>query len=290
MTPEITATGASLGAFVRGVDLGTLDDRAFAAIEAAWHTFAVLIFPEQHVSDAAQIAFSRRFGSLERSLTAKNVGGNPEVIVLSNVKDDGGVWPPESEHGLFLKGNCYWHTDSSYKSVPAKGSMLAAKIVTAEGGETEFADMRAAYDVLAPAKRDYLQDKIAVHSYAYSQGLVGGTGALSQAEWDALPPVEHPVIRTHADTGRQSLYLGRHTSHLVGEDVEESRGLLQRLCAEACNPPRTYKHTWRAGDAILWDNRCVLHRGHDYPGDQARHMVRTTIAGDSADNAWRLSA
>ena len=290
MTLEITSADATLGAVVRGVRLASLNDETFAAIEAAWHAHAVLVFPGQDLSEAAQIAFSRRFGPLERSLTTTNVGADPEIIVLSNVKEDGSLWPAESEHGLFLKGNTYWHTDSSYKRVPAKGSALAAKIVPDTGGETAFADMRAAYDALDPEMRAYLADKIAVHDYAYSQSKVGGTAVLSQAEWDALPPVEHPVIRRHPATGRPSLYIGRHASHLVGEDRDESRRLLERLCAEACRPPRIYTHRWRAGDLVLWDNRCVLHRGHGYPGDQARHMARTTIAGDDDANEWSLSA
>ena len=115
----------------------------------------------------------------------------PEIIVLSNMRDDGTLWAAESAHGLFLEGNNYWHTDSSYKRIPSKGSALAARVVPETGGETAFADMRAAWDALDPEMRTYLEDKSAVHSYAYSQGRVGGTEALSEAEWDALPPVEH---------------------------------------------------------------------------------------------------
>ena len=290
MALRITPTKATLGALVHGIDLARLDDETFATIEAAWHDFGILIFPEQNLSEAAHVAFSRRFGTLERNVTANDVGDNPEVVVLSNVMDGGGLWAPDSDHGLFLKGNCYWHTDSSFKRVPAKGSILAARIVPNVGGETEYADMRAAYDALAPGMHEFLRGKAAVHSYAYSQGLIGGMGALSQDEWDAVPPVEHPLIRAHPATGRRSLYIGRHASHIAGEDVEEGRGLLRRLCEQACRPPRVYKHRWRAGDMVMWDNRCVLHRGYDYPSDQPRHMVRTTIAGESAANEWRLPA
>ena len=287
MTLEITPTDATLGAVVTGVGLEALDDAGFAAIEAAWHAHAVLIFPGQHLSDEAHLAFSRRFGSLERSLTVSHVRYDPALILLSNIKRNGSVWPTDSTHGLMLKGNTYWHTDSSYKRVPAKASLLAAKIVPTTGGETEFADMRAAYDALDPAIQDWLADKTAVHSYAYSQGKVGGTKALSKEEWDVLPPVEQPVIRRHPATGRRNLYIGRHASHIVGEDRDESRALLERLCADACRPPRVHTHTWQAGDLVMWDNRCVLHRGYDYPGDQPREMVRTTVAGDSDDsNEW----
>ena len=287
MTPEITPTDATLGAVVSNVRLNALDDDAFAAIEAAWHAHAVLIFPDQHLSEEEQVAFSRRFGPLERSLTKTHTQGDPAIIHLSNVKKDGTLWRADSDTGRLLKGNNYWHTDSSYKRIPAKASLLAAKIVPKTGGETAFADMRAAYDALEPATRDWLADKIAVHSYAYSQGKVGGRGGITQDEWDALPPVEQPVIRTHPATGRRNLYIGRHASHIVGEDTDESRGLLERLCAEACRPPRICIHKWQAGDLAIWDNRCVLHRGLGHPSDQPRRMVRTTVAGDSDDaNEW----
>ncbi len=288
MAPTITPTGSTLGAVVTGVELRGIDDDSFAAIEEAWHRHAVLVFPGQDLDDEAHVAFTRRFGALERNVVAGNVGDNPETIVLSNLKQDGSLWQPESEHGLFLQGNSYWHTDSSFKRVPAKASILRAVRLPSRGGETEFADMRAAYDELDAALQARLDGSIAVHSYAWSQSRVGGMKALSEDEWSAVPPVEHPVIRTHPATARKNLYLGRHASHLKGEDVERSRRLLQSLCEAACRPPRTYKHRWRPGDLVLWDNRCVLHRGHGYPGDEARVMVRTTIAGEEAGNEWNL--
>ena len=288
MTLTITPTENTLGAVVTGLDLAEIDDETFARIEQAWHRHAVLAFPEQNLCDETHIAFSRHFGSLERNVTANNIGDNPEAIVLSNVKEDGSLWKPESSHGLFLKGNSYWHTDSSFKRVPAMASLLRACQVPSEGGETEFADMRAAYDELDGELRDRLDDKIAVHSYGYSQAQVGGMKALSEDEWNAVPPVEHPVIRTHPATARKNLYIGRHASHIKGEDVEESRSLLISLCEDACRAPRTYKHSWRPGDLVIWDNRCVLHRGHGYPGDQPRVMVRTTVAGEEAGNEWTL--
>ena len=211
----------------------------------------------------------------------------PAIIHLSNVKKDGTLWEADSDTGRLLKGNNYWHTDSSYKRIPAKASLLRAKIVPKTGGETAFADMRAAYDALDSAMQDWLADKVAMHSYAYSQGKVGGMGGITQDEWDALPPVEQPVIRTHPATGRRNLYIGRHASQIVGEDPDESRRLLEELCIEACRPPRIHIHKWQVGDLVIWDNRCVLHRGLGHPPDQPRRMVRTTVAGDSAEaNEW----
>ena len=287
MSPEITPTEATLGAVVGNIRLNALDDAAFAAIQEAWHAHGVLIFPGQHLSEEEQVAFSRRFGPLERSLTKTHTKHDPAIIHLSNVKKDGSLWEDKSDTGLMLKGNNYWHTDSSYKRIPAKASLLAAKVVPKTGGETAFADMRAAYDALEPAMQEWLADKIAVHSYAYSQGKVGGTSALTEDEWDALPPVEQPVIRTHPATGRRNLYIGRHASHIVGEDHGESRQLLERLCVEACQAPRIHVHKWAVGDLVMWDNRCVLHRGLGHPPDQPRRMVRTTVAGDSDEaNEW----
>ena len=287
MTPEITPTDATLGAVVSNVRLNALDDEAFRVIEEAWHAHAVLIFPDQHLSDEEQVDFSQRFGPLERSLTKTHTQGDPAIIHLSNVKKDGTLWEADSDTGRLLKGNNYWHTDSSYKRIPAKASLLRAKIVPKTGGETAFADMRAAYDALDSAMQGWLADKVAVHSYAYSQGKVGGMGGITQDEWDALPPVEQPVIRTHPATGRRNLYIGRHASQIVGEDPDESRRLLEELCAEACRPPRIHIHKWQAGDLVIWDNRCVLHRGLGHPPDQPRRMVRTTVAGDSDEaNEW----
>ena len=283
MALEITPTDATLGATVSGVRLDALDDKTFAAIKAAWHAHAVLVFPGQHLSEEAQVAFSERFGPLERIVIKIHAQHNPAIIHLSNVKKDGTLWSGNSETGLLLKGNNYWHTDSSFKRIPAKGSALTARIMPETGGDTAFADMRAAYDALEPAMQEWLVDKIAVHSYAYSQGRVGGMTGISEDELEALPPVEHPVIRIHPATGRRNLYIGRHASHIVGEDEQESRRLLERLCEDACRPPRVFTHRWSVGDLVLWDNRCVLHRGLGHPADQPRHMVRTTIAGDSDD-------
>jgi alpha-ketoglutarate-dependent 2,4-dichlorophenoxyacetate dioxygenase len=247
----------------------------------------VLVFPGQSLSDEAQTAFSRRFGLLEK-LIADDLGSNPEFGLLSNLKSDGTLHPHESEHGLFLKGNRAWHTDSSFKRVPAMASILSARQVPDTGGGTEFADMRAAYDELGPKMQALLADKAAVHSYIYSQGLVGGLSVLSEEEQAALPPVEHPVIRVHPRTGRKNLYIGRHASHILDEGMEESRALLQQLCDDACQQPRLMCHYWQAGDIVIWDNRCVLHKGQTWPGDQARVMARTTIAGEDAGNEWSL--
>ena len=227
------------------------------------------------------------FGRFERGLRQAS---DSKFAVLSNVTSDGSVAPPTSLQARFHLGNTYWHSDSSYKCVGAKASLLAARVVPAEGGETEWADMRAAWDALDPVTQGQLDGKVAVHSYVYSHAWHGGLEIIGEDDLAQLGPVEHPVVATHPGTGRRNLFLGRHASHILGEDVETSRALLKQLTEDACQPPRLWKHRWQPGDIAIWDNRCVLHRGHLWPDDQARTMVRTTIAGEDPTNPWVLPA
>ena len=278
----------TLGAVVRDARLAALGDGEWRRIEDAFHRHAVLVFPEAHLSEAEHIAFSRRFGPLERTLSQRTE--RQEISLLSNVGKDGAVAKPDDKLGLFLKGNRAWHTDSSFKKVGAKASLLRAVEVPVNGGDTEWADMRAAWDALDLATQQRLEGLTAVHSYAWSQGQqVGGATILTSAEWDALPPVEHPVVRIHPATGRKNLYVGRHASHVVGMEVERGRVLLRQLTADACQPPRLFRHQWRRGDLAVWDNRCVLHRGHPWPFAERRVMKRTTVAGEG-DNPWAIGS
>lgn len=284
------------GAEVTGVDLCDLDEVTFEALLGAWHRHAVLVFPGQHLTEAAQIAFSRRLGRLERLVKKKRVtkkgtdtdfANVPKIGKLANLDKDGNPVPEGSSLWLFLKGNQYWHSDSSFKKISAKASMLSAWTVPSHGGETEWADMRPAYDTLDQARKDQLGDLVAVHSYWYSQSLVGGTDVLSPQDWAALPPVEHPVVRTNEDSGRRSLFIGRHTSHIKGMGEGEGRALLHELLEHATQPRWVHRHRWQPGDAVLWDNRSVLHRGRPWPPTESRVMKRTTVAGDG-DNDWML--
>jgi len=286
---EIRPTEATLGAEVCGVDLKQpLDDATFRDIEAAWHQYGVLIFPEQHLDSQAHNAFTLRFGVLEQSI--RRARKTSSSGLLSNVQPDGTVAPPSSLQARFLVGNTYWHSDSSYKKIGAKASILAAHVVPDTGGETEWADMRAAYDVLDEDMQAWLDGKIAVHDYAFSHAPFGGMEILNKEELAHLAPVQHAIVRTHPATGRKSLFVGRHASHIVGEDLDESRHLLADLTEQGAQPPRTCMHKWQAGDLVIWDNRCVLHRGHRWPDDQPRVMVRTTVAGDAAHNEWALAS
>ncbi len=287
---RIEPVDATLGAIVDDVDVRDIDDETFARIEAAWFDYGVLVFRGQDLDDESQIEFSERFGPLGRLLITSIEGARPEIFYVTNVGPDGEFNESGGSRDLFNKGNQLWHTDRSFKRVAAKGSMLRAVVLPDSGGQTQFADMRAAFDALDEDRRAWLEDKVAVHSYRYSQGQIGGLDLMSDAELAAAPPVEHRVVKVHPDSGRKLLYIGRHASHIAGEDVEQSRHLLQQLCAEACQPPRVYAHRWQPGDVVLWDNRCVLHRARPWPPGQKRDMRRTTIAGDDGSNKWAMDS
>ena len=283
---RIVPSDSTLGAVVTDVDLGSLDEAMFAAIESAWHHYAVLVFPGQALTDAEHIAFTRRFGRLERGLKrAATVG----LGRLSNVDQHGTVVPAANIQARFQRGNREWHSDSSYKRVGAKASILAAHVTPTEGGETEWADMRAAWVALEPSQQEWLADKVAVHSYRFSHTWHGGLEILDDEDLAGLPPVEHPLMRVHPDTGRPCLFVGRHASHIIGEDLHSSRRLLRDLTREACQPPRVWRHAWQPGDIGIWDNRCVLHRGRPWPADEPRVMTRSTVAGDEPDNEWAVA-
>ena len=280
---KIEPVTEAFGAVVSGVSLTTLSDNEFHAIETAWFQYAVLLFPTQRLTESEHFAFSRRFGRLERGLQR---GSRPSAARIANVDANNRFLPPTSLPSRFNIGNSVWHTDSSYKSTAAKASLLAAHVVPTAGGETEWADMRAGYDVLDDSMKTWLEDKIAIHSFRFSHAWHGGLELLSDEDLANLPPVKHPIIQMHPDSGRKILFIGRHASHIVGQPVPASRKLLRRLTDQSAQPPRTWKHQWSPGDLVIWDNRCVLHRGHAFDRQQARVIVRTTVAGDAPENEW----
>ena len=277
MPLKIEATGATLGATVTGVDLATLDDATWAAVEHAFHTHAVLIFPRQYLDDAAQIAFARRFGNIER------LAADRDIVPISNQRADGTLLK-DDEHGMqVMRGNEGWHTDSSYMQLAAKASVLSAHVVPSRGGETEWADMRAAYDALDELTRARIANLAAYHSLRYSQARIGhqaSTGA-SYGFHDESPPLR-PLVKVHPVTSRKSLFIGRHAYGIVGLAPDESEKLLDELVTFACQPPRTYQHAWQPGDLVIWDNRCVLHRARPFDHREPRVMRHTRIAGETA--------
>jgi len=275
MTLDVRPTEATLGATVTGVKIGALSDAAWREIESAFLEHAVLIFPGQRLSRAEQRAFGERFGELD-SLVART-----GTVPISNRLADGRLREDHDPVMQILIGNEGWHTDSSYMPVSAKASMLSAEIIPASGGETEWADMRAAYDALAASTRERIDRLAAYHSLKHSQAKIGHTdpGEFTYGFGDASPPLR-PLVKRHPATGRPALFIGRHAYGIPGLAAEESARLLDELLDFACRPPRLLRHAWRPGDVAVWDNRCVLHRARPYDHTEPRVLHHTRIAGE----------
>ena len=277
MPLTVAPIDATLGAFVTGVDLAALDDAAWEEIHGAFLTYGVLVFPDQKLDDVSQGAFARRFGRIEK-LSSRQTGG---TVQFSNQKPDGTLVQPSEERYRIMRGNEGWHTDSTYMPLAAKASMLMALVVPPEGGETEFADMRAAYDALDERTRRKLEGLSAYHSLYHSQEKAGYRHTTDNLYGfhDKGAPLR-PIIKTHPETGRKSIYTGRHAYGVPGMSAAESESLLDGLMAEACQPPRTYLHRWTAGDLAVWDNRCLMHRARPYDTNCPRVLRASRISGE----------
>jgi len=280
-TLRIQPTDATLGAIVTGVSLADLDDATWRTLHAAWLTHALLIFPGQHLDNAAQIGFARRFGPIER------IGGG-EIVAISNVLPDGRVRPHDpaawDDMMKVIVGNMAWHADSTYMPVMAQGAVFSGEVVPGEGGETGFADMRAAYDALGEATRALVHQRSAHHSLVYSQSKLGHRHGAGSAYvgygMDVAGAPLRPLVKVHPETGRPSLLIGRHAHAIPGLEAAESERFLEDLVEFACQPPRTYHHRWTAGDVVLWDNRCLLHRAMPWDLAVPRVMWHSRLAGD----------
>ena len=277
MPITVTPTDATLGAVVTDVDLAELDDATWEEIHAAFLKHGVLIFPGQNLDEEAQGAFALRFGNIEK-LNPKQA---KPTVQFSNQKPDGTTAQPSDPGFPLMRGNEGWHTDSTYMPLAAKAAMLMALVVPPEGGETEFADMRAAYDALSPEMQEKLEGLSAHHSLYHSQskaGYIHKTDHLYGFHDKGAPL--RPVIKTHPETGRKSIYTGRHAYGIVGMAPEESEALLDALMEDACQPPRTYRHSWQVGDLVVWDNRCMMHRARPYDTNHPRVLRASRIAGE----------
>lgn len=274
-----------LGAEIDGVDLTKpVPHNVLAEIEAAFNTHAVLIFRDQPVSDEQQIAFSRLFGPLE---TVPIYAGEKrrrlsraELSDISNLDPEERIMAPTNPRRMFNLGNQLWHTDMSFKYVPARASLLSVREVPPEGGETEFADLRAAYDPLSEDRKRKLEGLVAEHSIFYSRSKLGFTEFNEEIRRE-LPPVPQLVVRTHPGSGRRTLYLASHASDIIGLPIEEGRRLIEELIQFATQPQFVYQHRWRAGDLVMWDDRCTMHRCRPY--DEAKYrrdMHRTTVSDE----------
>jgi len=270
---------------VSGVDLTLpLSRDEVAAIDAGMDRYAVLLYHDQKISDEQQMAFSVNFGPLEDAR-----GGNitkPEERRLqvgmndvSNLGKDGRPMERDSRQRAFNLGNMLWHSDSSFRPIPAKYSLLSARVVNPVGGNTEYADMRAAYDALDAGTRAEIEDLVCEHSLMYSRGSLGML-EYSDEERAMFRPVRQRLVRTHPVTKRKSLYLSSHAGAILGMPMAEARILLRDLNEHATQPKFVYAHSWRVGDLVVWDNRQVMHRVRRYDDNQPRDMRRTTVAGD----------
>ncbi len=275
---DIEPLDATFGAVVTGVKLVDLDEAGWRDLKAAWLDYALLVFPDQHLKRDQQIAFARRFGPLEF-----------EMAAISNVRSDGSLRVEKDNDDVMkiLKGNMGWHADSTYMPVQAKGAVFSAEVVPSIGGQTGFADMRAAYDALDDARKARVEQLQAHHSLHYSQSKLGHQTKKADGEYSGYglhdgPVPLRPLVKTHPATGRKSLLIGRHAHAIPGLDPAESDRFLQELIDFACQRPRIYHHDWSAGDAVLWDNRCLLHQATPWDMTQKRIMWHSRIAGDPA--------
>ncbi len=271
---------------VSGIDIAQpISPDDVAAIEAGMDRYAVLVFREQNITDEQQMVFSRNFGAIENAR-----GGNVTKAAdlrlatgmndVSNLGKDGKPLARDSRQRLFNLGNLLWHSDSSFRAIPAKYSLLSARTVNKKGGDTQFADMRAAFDALDEDTRREVEDLICEHSLMYSRGSLGFT-EYTDEEKEMFKPVRQRLVRTHPVTGRKSLYLSSHAGTILGRPTPDARILLRDLNEHATQPRFVYVHKWKLHDLVMWDNRQTMHRGRRYDETQPRDVRRTTVAGDA---------
>jgi alpha-ketoglutarate-dependent 2,4-dichlorophenoxyacetate dioxygenase len=284
MAIELIPLHLTLGAELRGVDLTRpVTPDVFAEIDAAFNRYGILVFPDQPVTDEQQLAFSRLFGPLEvnPNYAGAKMRLRPDVADISNLDAEGRVLARGDRRNLFNIGNQLWHTDSSFKRVPAKCSLLSARELPApgpmSGGETEFADLRAAWDALPEARKRELDGLVVEHSIFRSRSQIRFAD-FNDEIFKELPPVPQALVRHHRYSGRTSLYLASHASHIIGWPIEKGRELIEELIAFATQPQFVYQHRWRVGDLVMWDNRCTMHRGRPYDDTQRRVLHRTTVS------------
>jgi alpha-ketoglutarate-dependent 2,4-dichlorophenoxyacetate dioxygenase len=286
MTITVTPLTPCFAARVDGADITRpLDDGTWKEIRAAFEEHSVLLFRGQPLDDDTQIAFSLRFGNLEVTRSMNPAAGTPFARQSNLDIKTGEVIPPDDRRMIYQLANMLWHSDSSFKPVPSLCSLLSGRIVPPEGGATEFASTRAAYPSLPEALRRRVETAVAVHDFSWSRDQVR-PGFFTAEERAVYPPVRHRLVRANPVNGRRALFLGAHASHVEGMPLEEGRALLKALLDHVTQPRFRYRHDWREGDLVVWDNRCVLHRATPY--DTARYkrlMQRTTISGDPAEPA-----
>jgi taurine dioxygenase len=267
-----------LGAEILGVDLAKgVGDALFAAIYEAFLQHQVLLFRGQELPPGKQVEFARHFGEVQiHVMNQYHADGHPELYRLSNLDEQGN---PTGKHPD--KGTLAWHTDGSWKERTGQATILYAEIVPEQGGETYFCDMYGGYERLSAAWRARIADLRAVHNLDFSRTRRHGEDPMTEAQRREVPPVAHPIVRTHPETGRKCIFLGDHAEYIEGMDYDEGRALIEELNALAVTDDLTYAHRWQPGELIVWDNRCLMHRAADYdPATQRRVIRRCTVLGD----------
>jgi len=275
---DVIPTGAALGAEIHGVDLRSIDDATFRALYQAWLDHSVVLVRGQQLSDDDLIAFSRRFGTLDHAPIQENgrrfVEGHPEIYVVSNVVENG------TAIGSLGAGEAVWHTDMSYLPDPPKASALYALEVPANGGDTYFCTMYGGWDTLPEDMRERVRTLRVKHDGTYNSGGYVRAGVTPSDDPRTAPGTLHPLVAIHPETGRRHLYLGRRpNAWLEGLSLDESNALLDDIWDIATADRLTWRHRWRAGDLVLWDNRCVMHRRDAFDPGSRRVMHRTQIKG-----------
>ena len=282
MSINVTPTHPNFVAEISGVDLAQpLNPADRLVIEHAINRYAVVVFHDQKLVDDQQIAFARNFGPVEstalklRHRDIKHRLASDQVADISNLDSEGKVLQPDARRRLDGLANRLWHTDASFRTVPGGLSMLHAHIIPEEGGNTEFADLRAAYDALPDKTKRELEGLVAEHSIWRSREQLGVV-QYTDEERAALPPVPQRVVRTHPGSQRKTLYLAAHASHILGRPVADGRLLILDLIEHATQPLFVHSHSWKEGDLVIWDNRCTMHRARPYDTTKVRDLRRVT--------------
>jgi alpha-ketoglutarate-dependent 2,4-dichlorophenoxyacetate dioxygenase len=271
---------------VGDIDLSQpLSDADFRVVEHAFERYAVLVFPDQTLSQEQHVAFARRFGPIDRSMIVQMDGTKPRVPVeiadVSNLDSRGEILARDDRLRLFQLGNQLWHTDSAFKHVPAKASLLYQRSIAQTGGQTEFADLRAAWDALPEAMKGKVEGLVAEHAIAYSRAKLGF--AMSESEQQALPPVQQVLVRTNPASGRTSLYLASHAGRILGMTDQAGTALLEELTTFATQRQFVYSHRWRVNDLVMWDNRCTMHRGRPFDDQRWKRDAQRATVEDVAN-------
>jgi taurine dioxygenase len=266
-----------LGAEVLDLAVAAVDAANFPAIRDAFLAHQLLLFRDQELPPAAQVAFARRFGEVQVHVMSQyHAGAYPELYTLSNLDAAG---TPRGEHPD--RGTMAWHTDGSWQRVTGQATMLYAEIVPASSGGTGFADMYAAYESLSPDEQARLAGMRAVHNLDFSRNRRHGESPMTAAQRDAVPPVDHPIVRTHPETGRKCLFLGDHAEYIVGMEYDAGRDFIEALNARIAAAARIYTHRWHKGDLMVWDNRCLMHKAESYDtAREGRVIRRCTVLGE----------